>query len=253
MSELAKAVAVGIKDPRIRRRANPRWPTNLEYRLLRIFRRAAEAMLKLEPYRLDSIDDEVLVQAAMEARRQSIELVIANTTPLIRKWVEDLDLWAARDFNRMLRTLAGTDLGNQALVPNLAVRAVAQKQITDQLRTYLNQTLTNAQNELLLEARRLDTSFASILRRGIRRVIQAVKRSSKVHANSLTGLALSRFDKELAERAGIRKFMWLSMRDEKVRPLHASLDGQVFSYDNPPSEGMPGEPPNCRCRDIPAG
>lgn len=46
---------------------------------------------------------------------------------------------------------------------------------------------------------------------------------------------------------GIRRFTWQTMGDDNVRPEHEELDGQDFDYDDPPDEGMPGEPIACRC------
>jgi SPP1 gp7 family putative phage head morphogenesis protein len=46
---------------------------------------------------------------------------------------------------------------------------------------------------------------------------------------------------------GIRRFVWRTSGDERVREEHEDLDGQVFFYDDPPSEGLPGEPILCRC------
>jgi SPP1 gp7 family putative phage head morphogenesis protein len=46
---------------------------------------------------------------------------------------------------------------------------------------------------------------------------------------------------------GITKFVWRTSGDERVREEHEALNGQVFSYDEPPSEGLPGEPILCRC------
>ncbi len=43
------------------------------------------------------------------------------------------------------------------------------------------------------------------------------------------------------------KYIWRTRGDEKVRPSHAALEGQVFSWDNPPAIGHPGEDHNCRC------
>ena len=39
--------------------------------------------------------------------------------------------------------------------------------------------------------------------------------------------------------------------DGKVRPSHQSNDGKIFSWDNPPPTGHPGEDYNCRCRAEP--
>ncbi len=44
---------------------------------------------------------------------------------------------------------------------------------------------------------------------------------------------------------GIQRFTWRTVGDERVREEHEELDGQDFDYDDPPSEGLPGEPINC--------
>jgi SPP1 gp7 family putative phage head morphogenesis protein len=46
---------------------------------------------------------------------------------------------------------------------------------------------------------------------------------------------------------GVTRFTWRTSEDERVRPEHVALDGKVFDWDEPPSEGLPGEPINCRC------
>lgn len=54
---------------------------------------------------------------------------------------------------------------------------------------------------------------------------------------------------------GIRKFVWRTMRDERVRHEHTRLErlsdpakgGTPFSYDDLPPEGVPGSPIMCRC------
>lgn len=46
---------------------------------------------------------------------------------------------------------------------------------------------------------------------------------------------------------GVTKYRWRTSLDERVRPEHASREGKVFSWDDPPSDGHPGEPIQCRC------
>lgn len=56
-----------------------------------------------------------------------------------------------------------------------------------------------------------------------------------------------------AQNAGIVEYEHVTSRDERVRPTHQPLDGQVFRYDNPPIDPetgesmLPGEPIGCRC------
>ena len=42
-------------------------------------------------------------------------------------------------------------------------------------------------------------------------------------------------------------YIWRTKRDNKVRPSHAANEGKVFSWDNPPPTGHPGDDDNCRC------
>lgn len=56
--------------------------------------------------------------------------------------------------------------------------------------------------------------------------------------------------------AGIEKFVWTTVGDERVRESHEELDGQTFSWDDLPTvDGEPGVAPGtqygCRCTPYP--
>lgn len=42
-------------------------------------------------------------------------------------------------------------------------------------------------------------------------------------------------------------YIWRTQRDGKVRSSHAEREGQIFSWDDPPEGGHPGEDYGCRC------
>jgi SPP1 gp7 family putative phage head morphogenesis protein len=52
---------------------------------------------------------------------------------------------------------------------------------------------------------------------------------------------------------GIEKYIWTTTGDERVRPMHEDLDGETFSWDDPPvtneqgDRNHPGEDYQCRC------
>lgn len=46
---------------------------------------------------------------------------------------------------------------------------------------------------------------------------------------------------------GVNSYIWRTVIDERVRKEHRRREGRVFSWDDPPSDGHPGEPINCRC------
>lgn len=50
---------------------------------------------------------------------------------------------------------------------------------------------------------------------------------------------------------GITKYEWQTSGDERVRTSHEANDGKVFSWDNPPATGHPGQDFQCRCVAIP--
>ena len=54
-------------------------------------------------------------------------------------------------------------------------------------------------------------------------------------------------DGETAERHTTARYIWRTRGDGKVRPEHAANNGKIFSWDNPPSTGHPGEAYGCRC------
>lgn len=47
--------------------------------------------------------------------------------------------------------------------------------------------------------------------------------------------------------AGVDQYIWRTALDQRVREEHASREGEIFNWDDPPDDGHPGEPINCRC------
>jgi SPP1 gp7 family putative phage head morphogenesis protein len=57
---------------------------------------------------------------------------------------------------------------------------------------------------------------------------------------------------ELRQRAlGIRQYVWRTRDDDRVRSSHATHDDRVFSWDDPPEGGHPGQSWGCRCHAEP--
>lgn len=50
------------------------------------------------------------------------------------------------------------------------------------------------------------------------------------------------------EQLGITRYRWSTMLDESVRAAHADRENKIFRWDQPPDDGHPGQPINCRCR-----
>lgn len=53
--------------------------------------------------------------------------------------------------------------------------------------------------------------------------------------------------RERQQALGVSRYRWRTMRDNLVREEHEAREGQTFTWDNPPEDGHPGHPINCRC------
>lgn len=57
---------------------------------------------------------------------------------------------------------------------------------------------------------------------------------------------------EQEQRAmGFTHYIWSTSRDSRVRREHQVREWKIYSWDNPPADGHPGEPIMCRCVAIP--
>jgi SPP1 gp7 family putative phage head morphogenesis protein len=53
------------------------------------------------------------------------------------------------------------------------------------------------------------------------------------------------------QSAGIDSYIWQTMEDPAVRPLHKSRNQRAFKWEDPPIDGHPGQPIACRCLALP--
>ncbi|CAJ1226644.1 minor capsid protein [Lactiplantibacillus xiangfangensis] len=64
-------------------------------------------------------------------------------------------------------------------------------------------------------------------------------------ARDQSGSIYGQMTKQRHQAAGINKFQWETMEDERVRPSHAAREGVIYDYDT--ADLLPGEDFNCRC------
>lgn len=54
-------------------------------------------------------------------------------------------------------------------------------------------------------------------------------------------------DEGLKSQDPAERYVWRTVGDSRVRDEHATRDGQIYTWGNPPEGGHPGEDYNCRC------
>lgn len=86
----------------------------------------------------------------------------------------------------------------------------------------------------------------------LQRLYSIDKKHAKFIARDQTAKLNGQITRAQQKDAGINKYVWCTSLDERVRPSHAELEGQICDWDDPPmnSDGRachPGEDFNCRC------
>jgi SPP1 gp7 family putative phage head morphogenesis protein len=85
----------------------------------------------------------------------------------------------------------------------------------------------------------------------LRHVMGINRRRARMIAKDQAATFNGNLNKLRQNQVGIDEYMWETERDERVRHDHAQRDGKIFSWDDPPDDGHPGEPVNCRCTAVP--
>jgi SPP1 gp7 family putative phage head morphogenesis protein len=100
-------------------------------------------------------------------------------------------------------------------------------------------------------------STVRVLEKELREKLALTKQRAQLIARDQVSKYSGELTRHHQAAAGINKYRWETSRDERVRPEHRKLDGQVFSWDKPPVSAKNGgryHPRagfNCRCDAIP--
>ena len=87
----------------------------------------------------------------------------------------------------------------------------------------------------------------------IEKATGATKARARLLARDQTLKLNAQINQERQRSAGVTQYIWRTSNDERVRDRHADLDGQTFSWDDPPEvsdDGRrehPGGDYQCRC------
>lgn len=98
-----------------------------------------------------------------------------------------------------------------------------------------------------LQAGTLNTSLADDLLK----IEGVTKNRAKLIARDQLGKINSRLSQIRQQSLGITHYFWSTSHDERVRSKHAGWEGDRIAWDNPPPDGHPGQPIQCRCTAIP--
>lgn len=137
---------------------------------------------------------------------------------------------------------------------------------TDINNNYINNSKLFIKNMLFEETTKMRNELRELVEQGasnksISQYLQdnykMTQKRSLFIARQESSLLLSEYSKQQYLNNGIKKYIWSTSNDERVRKLHRELNNTIQEFNNPPIDDTngkrhnPGENFNCRCVAIP--
>ena len=187
--------------------------------------------------------------SAMEGRKIQV--------PTIDKAFGEVLTGLSRQFQSTTKSVSGRDIAIE-LDPKLADQL--KEAYTTNLEMYINDWYDT-------EILRLRQKVHKNVSQGFRaeKLIETIQdekgisyNKAKFLAKQETSLMVSKYRQIRYEEVGVRKYMWSTSRDSRVRHDHRELQGKIFDFNQPPvtdrhtmARNNPGEDYGCRCVAIP--
>lgn len=178
----------------------------------------------------------------------SYERRIPDPRKLIRRVGESVDAFNRRQVERQVGSLVGFDV--------LEIEGFTDLDLDDFMADNLDliQSITNDYRddvqELVLEGfksgKRPSTIAKEIMERG-----DITERRAQLIARDQIEKLNGKITEQRQTAIGIDSYIWRTSQDGRVRDAHREREGKTFRWDDPPEDGHPGQPINCRCRAEP--
>lgn len=189
---------------------------------------------------------------AMDAVRRAVRNLVGVADTMAKSQATRVQGTVDKSLATAVKNRLGIDIAS-ALVKSVALQAAFAEAVAanaDLIRS-LSSTYISRVQELVENNLQQGLRHESLVKE-IRRIGKVTESRAKLIARDQTSKMNSSFNQVRQQQIGIEKYTWSTSGDERVRPEHASQDGQVFRWDTPPaSTGHPGHDVQCRCVAIP--
>ena len=153
---------------------------------------------------------------------------------------------------RQVGRVAANLLSVDPIINDPGLKAVLRKFEDENLKLIVNmeqRLLDQTKDEILgaVRAGKRAGDLEGIIRDRLKVGESRAKLIARDQIATLNGQLTERRQTEL----GFTHYEWQTSEDERVREEHEALNGDIIAWANPPSDGHPGIPINCRCVALP--
>lgn len=176
-------------------------------------------------------------------------LVLASVSEVTARAIVDRIGTSAANFNAaqfraVLRSVYGVDVIT-ADIPLQATLWVWEAENIALIKSIPQQAVSRMQGQIV-EAVRTGRTLAS-LKAQIREEFDVTDRRAQLIARDQIGKLNGQLTMERQQSIGVDTYTWRGILDARERPEHVDREGKIFAWNNPPSDGHPGQPIRCRC------
>ena len=189
--------------------------------------------------------------AARRIRRGLTSTILApkTLTKMARAIAADIARFSSGQMDLLFKGSLGIGLppGSQELVP--LIESFTRDNVA--LITRMGRQELDKAEKVVLSGLRTGQNNREIAKQ-LRARLGVSERRARLIARDQTGSLNAEVTQVQNLRMGVTEFTWATVGDERVRPLHEDIDGNVYPVaTGHPSEGLPGESINCRCSQSP--
>lgn len=199
--------------------------------------------------RFDARDPEMEKALAAAAKKLQQSLDMKRITKFLAIHTAAVDRWSRQEFTKQAQAALGVDVF--ASDPQLAKKATAFVKTNVKLITNLPKDASSRIAKTVRAGIEAGTSNATLAVQ-LQSNLDGCQARAYLVARDQTGKLYGQINSDRQKSLGITKFIWRTSNDDRVRDSHRDLEGQTFSYDDPPTgdDGepiIPGEDIQCRC------
>lgn len=173
-----------------------------------------------------------------------------STLPILGKIFKQVNRHVSSEMTETMKSLFGTrprQFNNSRefemiktiwTSQNLTLIKSIDQQILDKLRYAMSQKIIRTADK--------EQTIAA-LAKDIEDIAGVERNRAVLIASDQVGKLNSQLTQYRQINSGVGEYIWSTMKDNRVRPVHAAREGKKFRWDSPPPDGHPGWPIRCRC------
>ena len=170
-----------------------------------------------------------------------------SITPIATKYAAATSDFQRAQLAKQARAAVGVDVRKLTGIDRAVPAQLEQfAKVNAQLITGLGARLAEDIAEIVEDATVSGSRWETVAKRLAHAGLVTESRAALI-ARDQVGKLFGDINKQRQANLGVTRYVWRTVRDNRVREEHEALEGDSIAWDSPPAEGHPGEAVNCRC------